>query len=888
MADFLSKLSIDSTEHMIRGCGIPYGVVDSTSTSTAFTVTVPGINELKNGVIILLKNGVVTSASGFTININGLGAKPVYSNMAAATAETTLFNVNYTMLFVYDETRVSGGAWICYRGYYSDTTTARGYNDYYFRPYAGSAVYRYKFLMEGADHRLYPITTTNQSSATQVTKSPQTVGLRPWKIWYYNTTGTVNAGAAFGAQTIAPAVYLTTAVYNFHASTGTYKWIYLVGSYNKDTDLFTLDSSTTGYYLFVSQNVTPSTSTFTTGKYYILLGASYSTTNYVQLFNVNPFYYFDGTHLIPVESKIAKDEAAAAVQSLDSSISATTGQAISAITITDGKITDSSKISVPTVTDTYSSTSSNAMSGKAVNAALQTLDSSITATTGQAISAITITDGKISANSKINVGETNQNAFSNFKVDSTTISASSKTDTFEFYAGQNITITADATNKKITIDADADSSVYIVHASSTINGGTITYTTDADWDDAYDTLLNGGSAILRFDTTNMSGTTIVGGNDYYVVEFNDGYIKFQNHDTDLAAGGSADRKVMFTWTKTTATVLTRDTITSMPATATIPTVTDTYSSTSSDAMSGKAVNAALQTLDSSISATTGQAISAITITDGKIASSSKVSVGETNQNAFSGVKIDTTTISAGSKTDTIEFYGGENVNLTADTTNKKVTIDVDVPTVTDTYSSTSSDAMSGKAVNAALQTLDSSITATTGQAISAITITDGKIASSSKISVGTVTSVGLSNVSGESDFTIANSPVTSSGTITIKHANSITAGTAGTSSATSGSTLAVPYVTYDKHGHVTASGTHTHTVTGFATEDTKVTNTLGTTTKYYVTGTTSSSTNTGTQYFDTGIYSTTTAGQLNATTYKVNENVTLQWNSTDSSLDFIF
>ena len=70
--------------------------------------------------------------------------------------------------------------------------------------------------------------------------------------------------------------------------------------------------------------------------------------------------------------------------------------------------------------------------------------------------------------------------------------------------------------------------------------------------------------------------------------------------------------------------------------------------------------------------------------------------------------------------------------------------------------------------------------------------------------------------------------------------------------------------------------------------DTKVTNTLGTTTKYYVTGTTSSTTNTGTQYFDTGIYATTTAGQLNATTYKVNENVTLQWNSSDSSLDFIF
>ena len=52
---------------------------------------------------------------------------------------------------------------------------------------------------------------------------------------------------------------------------------------------------------------------------------------------------------------------------------------------------------------------------------------------------------------------------------------------------------------------------------------------------------------------------------------------------------------------------------------------------------------------------------------------------------------------------------------------------------------------------------------------------------------------------------------------TFNHSNSITAGTVGTSSATSGSTLSVPYVTYDAQGHITATGTHTHTVTGFLT-----------------------------------------------------------------------
>lgn len=46
--------------------------------------------------------------------------------------------------------------------------------------------------------------------------------------------------------------------------------------------------------------------------------------------------------------------------------------------------------------------------------------------------------------------------------------------------------------------------------------------------------------------------------------------------------------------------------------------------------------------------------------------------------------------------------------------------------------------------------------------------------------------------------------------------------------------------------------------------DTKVTNTLGNTTKAYITGTTSEKTNTGTQIFDSGVYLTTTAGQLHA------------------------
>lgn len=74
----------------------------------------------------------------------------------------------------------------------------------------------------------------------------------------------------------------------------------------------------------------------------------------------------------------------------------------------------------------------------------------------------------------------------------------------------------------------------------------------------------------------------------------------------------------------------------------------------------------------------------------------------------------------------------------------------------------------------------------------------------------------LTPASSSSVIDTAGTGLSKSGT-TLNHSNSVTAGTAGTSSATSGSTLAVPYITYDAQGHITATGTHTHTVSGFLT-----------------------------------------------------------------------
>ena len=47
---------------------------------------------------------------------------------------------------------------------------------------------------------------------------------------------------------------------------------------------------------------------------------------------------------------------------------------------------------------------------------------------------------------------------------------------------------------------------------------------------------------------------------------------------------------------------------------------------------------------------------------------------EENQNAFSNVKVGSTTVQADNKTDTLELVAGSNITITPDASNDKITI----------------------------------------------------------------------------------------------------------------------------------------------------------------------------------------------------------------------
>lgn len=270
------------------GTTLSFGACDSTSTATEFTATVPGVTELKDGVAVFLKNGVITSAAGFTININGLGAKPVYTNMAAATAETTIFNINYTMLFVYDSTRVSGGCWICYRGYDSNTNTL-AYQVYRERNNGTmvNALYRYQIVFTQKDGKFMAANTTNNSTGTSKTLS--TLAFDPFQpIFYYGSTTNVAAAGTPDATYLYEIRYDADLRYGFNAgSTLTAnKAVYIKCSPQAD-----------GTVKFAGNAcVTQTLPTTADGYVYLYLGKAYSTYQIV-LDLYHPIYEYKNGRL---------------------------------------------------------------------------------------------------------------------------------------------------------------------------------------------------------------------------------------------------------------------------------------------------------------------------------------------------------------------------------------------------------------------------------------------------------------------------------------------------------------------------------------------------------------------------------------------------------------
>lgn len=265
---------------------ILYGTVDSASTSTAYTATVAGLEELVDGTCVMLHNGVVTSAAGFTVNVNSLGAKKCYSNLTNATQESTIFNVAYTLMFVYAEDLDEGnGGWWIYRGYDSNTNTI----GYQLRTNSGNKVaadtgYRYRLWFTSADGSKWVPANTSTATDATTARSLNTRAIDPFgPIVYRSTNGTCTSGSGLGATGIWQQ-YTLSIGYSYMASGFSLTFpdsVYLKCTPNADGSA-TMNSIV---------QALPSSKD---GKIYIHLGTAYSATS-MELQTEHPVYWHDGT-----------------------------------------------------------------------------------------------------------------------------------------------------------------------------------------------------------------------------------------------------------------------------------------------------------------------------------------------------------------------------------------------------------------------------------------------------------------------------------------------------------------------------------------------------------------------------------------------------------------
>lgn len=277
-----------------RTNGLPYGVVDGTSTATAFTVTISGITTLYDGLCILVKNNVIASKADCTLNVNGLGAKRIHYNTAANSQITTQWTATMTAMFYYDSTRnSSAGAWVMFYGYDSNTNTI----GYQIRSNSSSLpmtsiVYRYRLLFTSADGtKFVPAnnsTSTNATSARTVCQDK----INPFgRIVYYGTTASVAAGSRPSAANLWD-MYAFTLGYSFQKSPNyvltLWKPVYLKCAPQSDGSAI-IDSTTP----FVQD--LPTTED---GKIYIHLGVAYSETQ-IELLLHHPVYQYTGGMIRP-------------------------------------------------------------------------------------------------------------------------------------------------------------------------------------------------------------------------------------------------------------------------------------------------------------------------------------------------------------------------------------------------------------------------------------------------------------------------------------------------------------------------------------------------------------------------------------------------------------
>lgn len=289
MAEYMKELTVPnstgtgtSTYQIKEDPAIHYVTCGTAAATAAKTVTMSGF-KLETGSWIAIKFTVTNTAAvaNLTLNVNSTGAKGIKYRNSNLPAVGTL-TANRIYLFVYDGTywQIVGDL----------DTNSNNYDRIMLstRIYAGTAgVFNWSMVALDKDQRVQSFTT---SAGTGTSKAFNTSAkfLYPATILYHRQDATVTEGNVVPNNILYEEYPTIDARYSCNITTSDgfelYKPVYIE---------CTMDSN--GYWSITSTGLTQ---TFTSGKYYILLGCTYNTSVYqIVLFTYNPMFYYDGTSL---------------------------------------------------------------------------------------------------------------------------------------------------------------------------------------------------------------------------------------------------------------------------------------------------------------------------------------------------------------------------------------------------------------------------------------------------------------------------------------------------------------------------------------------------------------------------------------------------------------